>query len=90
MLHELAEKFSEDMAYVILENPKVNNSVTECLLSFFGCIDNGDKNTVVPGADRITVVIDGKKHEFSTKDRSYLAVLKEILYETYYYPKLSK
>jgi len=90
MQHELAAKFAEDMAYVILENPKVNNNVTECLLTFFGCIDGGDKNTVSPGTDKITVVMDGEKLEFSTKDRSHLSVLKEILYETYYYPQMRK
>ena len=90
MQHELAAKFAEDMAYVILENPEVNKSLTECLTTFFSCVDGGDKNTVSPGADKITVAINGEKHEFSTKDRSYLAVLKEVLYKTYYYPKMSK
>lgn len=90
MQHELAAKFAKEMAYVILENPKVNNSVTECLLTFFSCIDGGDKNTVSPGIDEITVVIDGEKHEFPTNNRPYLDVLKDILYETHYYPKMSK
>lgn len=90
MSHELAEKFAEDMAYVILQNPNVNNSITECLLTFFSCIDDGNKNSVSPGQDEITVVIEGEKHEFLTKNRPYVEVLKDIFYKTYYFPLLSK
>ncbi|QNQ61223.1 hypothetical protein [Pantoea sp. MT58] len=90
MTDELAAKFAEDMAYVILQNPKANDSLTECLLTFFSCIDGGDKNSVSSGLDDITVFIDGEKHHFQTASRPYIDVLKEIFYKTYYLPLLSK
>jgi len=90
MTHELAVKFAEDMAYVVLQNPKANDSLTECILTFFSSIDGGDKNSVSPGLDDITVFIDGEEHHFPTVDRPYIDVLKEVFYKTYYFPLLSK
>lgn len=88
MTNELAAKLAKDMAYVILQNPKVNNSLTECLLTFFSSIDGGEKNSVSPGPDEITIFIDGEKHDFPTKNKPYVDVLKDIFYKIYYLPLL--
>lgn len=34
---------------------------------FFSSIDGGEKNSVSPGPDEITIFIDGEKHNFPTK-----------------------
>ncbi|EJC5434102.1 hypothetical protein MZI91_005123 [Escherichia coli] len=90
MNKELAMKLSQDMAYVLLENPKINNGICECVREFVQCTGiSNDRFSIEPSSQRITIKLNGKEYEYVTEGKSYIDVLKQVFYELYYLPVLS-